>query len=69
MMSMFRHPSAYFYQKLTRPLLTTDGSTLRTVLDARTYIARCHCPRSSRLFKSDTSECFLLSSRGNSLHL
>ena len=31
-------PSAYLFQKLTRPLVTKDGRTLRTVLDARTYM-------------------------------
>ena len=30
--------SAYLSQKLTRPLVTKDGSTLCTVLDARTYM-------------------------------
>jgi len=29
---------AYLSQKLTRPLPTNDGGTLRTVLDARTYM-------------------------------
>jgi len=29
---------AYLSQKLTRPLPTKDGGTLRTVLDARTYM-------------------------------
>jgi hypothetical protein len=38
MMSMFRRRSDYLHQKLSRPLLTTDGSTLRTVMDARTYM-------------------------------
>ena len=28
----------YLSQKLTRPLVTKDGSVLRTVLDARTYM-------------------------------
>ena len=31
-------PSAYLSQKLTRPLVTKDGGTLRTVLDARAYM-------------------------------
>jgi hypothetical protein len=31
------HP-AYLSRKLTRPLPTKDGGTLRTVLDARTYM-------------------------------
>jgi len=31
-------PPAYLSQKLTRPLVTKDGGTLRTVLDARTYM-------------------------------
>ena len=31
---------AYLSQKLTRPLATKDGGTLRTVLDARTYMLR-----------------------------
>jgi len=30
--------TAYLSQKLTRPLPTKDGGTLRTVLDARTYM-------------------------------
>jgi len=29
---------AYLSQKLTRPLVTKDGGTLCTVLDARTYM-------------------------------
>ena len=29
---------AYLSQKLTRPLPTKDGGTLRTVLDVRTYM-------------------------------
>ncbi len=29
---------AYLSQKLERPLPTKDGGTLRTVLDARTYM-------------------------------
>jgi len=29
---------AYLSQKLTRPLVTKDGGTLYTVLDARTYM-------------------------------
>ena len=29
---------AYLSKKLTRPLVTKDGGTLRTVLDARTYM-------------------------------
>ena len=29
---------AYLSQKLTRPLVTKDGGTLRTVMDARTYM-------------------------------
>jgi len=28
----------YLSQKLTRPLVTKDGGTLRTVLDARSYM-------------------------------
>ena len=31
---------AYLSQKLTRPLPTKDGGTLRTVLDARAYMLR-----------------------------
>ena len=31
---------AYLSKKLTRPLVTKDGGTLRTVLDARTYMLR-----------------------------
>jgi hypothetical protein len=31
---------AYLSQKLHRPLPTKDGGTLRTVLDARTYMLR-----------------------------
>ena len=29
---------SYLSQSLTRPLRTTDGGTLRTILDARTYM-------------------------------
>ena len=29
---------AYLSQKLTRPLVTKDGGTLRTLLDARAYM-------------------------------
>ena len=35
--AMLRLP-AYLSQKLTRPLVTKDGGTLRTVLDARSYM-------------------------------
>src|SRR5215471_12525359 len=35
---MFRPSRAYLSRKLTRPLPTKDGGTLRTVLDARTYM-------------------------------
>jgi hypothetical protein len=31
-------PAPYLSRKLTRPLRTKDGVTLRTVLDARTYM-------------------------------
>jgi hypothetical protein len=31
-------PPAYLRTNLTRPLLTKDGGTLRTVLNARTYM-------------------------------
>jgi hypothetical protein len=31
-------PAPYLSRKLTRPLPTKDGGTLRTVLDARTYM-------------------------------
>jgi hypothetical protein len=31
-------PAAYLSKKLTGPLRTKDGSTLRTVLDARIYM-------------------------------
>src|SRR5262249_805669 len=30
----------YLSQKLTRPVVTKDGGTLRTVLDARSYMLR-----------------------------
>jgi hypothetical protein len=30
-------PAPYLSQKLTRPIRTKDGGTLRTVLDARSY--------------------------------
>jgi hypothetical protein len=30
--------STYFTNKLTRPILTTDGGTLRTVLDVQNYL-------------------------------
>src|SRR5262245_56567151 len=32
--------TAYLSRKLTRPLVTKDGGTLRTVLDARAYMHR-----------------------------
>ena len=32
------HVPAYLSQKLTRPLVTKDGGTLRTVLEARAYM-------------------------------
>jgi hypothetical protein len=32
--------SAYLSKKLTRPLATKDGGTLRTILDARVYMLR-----------------------------
>jgi hypothetical protein len=35
---MSRMPPEYLSQKLNRPLPTKDGGTLRTVLDARTYM-------------------------------
>jgi hypothetical protein len=31
-------PAPYLSQKLTQPIHTKDGGTLRTVLDARTYM-------------------------------
>jgi hypothetical protein len=31
-------PAPYLTKKLTRPIPTKDGGTLRTVLDARTYM-------------------------------
>jgi hypothetical protein len=31
-------PAPYLTKKLTRPIHTKDGGTLRTVLDARTYM-------------------------------
>jgi hypothetical protein len=31
-------PASYLTQKLTQPLVTKDGGTLRTVLDARAYM-------------------------------
>jgi hypothetical protein len=35
---MMLRPAPYLSQKLTRPIPTKDGGTLRTVLDARTYM-------------------------------
>jgi hypothetical protein len=32
--------SSYLSKKLTRPLATKDGGTLRTILDARAYVLR-----------------------------
>jgi hypothetical protein len=32
--------SAYLSKKLTRPLATKDGGTLRTILDVRAYMLR-----------------------------
>ena len=39
---------AYLSQKLTRPLPTKDGGTLRTVLDARTYMLALSKQRETR---------------------
>jgi hypothetical protein len=33
-------PRSYLSQRLTRPLQTKDGGTLRTILDARSYMLR-----------------------------
>ena len=44
---MLRGP-AYLSQKLTRPVRTTDGGTLRTVLDARTYMLALSADREHR---------------------
>jgi hypothetical protein len=41
-------PAAYLTQKLTRPLRTKDGGTLRTVLDARTYMLALSADREHR---------------------
>ena len=38
LISMIHRPPAYLAKKLARPLRTTDGRTLRTVLDARAYM-------------------------------
>jgi hypothetical protein len=35
---MLLRPAPHLSRKLTRPLHTKDGGTLRTVLDARTYM-------------------------------
>jgi hypothetical protein len=32
------HPASYLSQKLTRPIPTKDGGTLRTVAEARAYM-------------------------------
>jgi hypothetical protein len=39
---------AYLQTKLTRPLPTKDGGTLRTVLDARTYMLGLSADREMR---------------------
>ncbi len=36
--SAMLRPAPYLSRKLTRPIPTEDGGTLRTVLDARTYM-------------------------------
>jgi hypothetical protein len=41
-------PSPYLSRKLTRPLHTKDGGTLRTVLDARTHILALSQDREQR---------------------
>lgn len=41
-------PAPYLPQKLTRPIPTKDGGTLRTVLDARTYMLRLSKERERR---------------------
>jgi hypothetical protein len=43
-----RMSPAYLSQKLTRPLPTKDGGTLRTVLDARTYMLALSKQRETR---------------------
>jgi hypothetical protein len=54
---------AYLSQRLTRPLRTKDGGTLRTVLDARSYMLKlsqdrqrsAQWQRAARLAKADVS--------------
>ncbi len=41
-------PAPYLSQKLTRPIHTKDGGTLRTVLDARTYMLGLSADREMR---------------------
>jgi hypothetical protein len=42
-------PAPYLSQKLTRPISTKDGGTLRTVLGARTYMVGLSKDRELRL--------------------
>jgi hypothetical protein len=39
-LAFWRMARSYLSQRLTRPLPTKDGGTLRTVLDARSYMLR-----------------------------
>jgi len=45
---MFRPCLAYLSKNLTRPIRTKDGGTLRTVLDARTYMLALSKRRETR---------------------
>jgi len=52
-------PAAYLSKKLTRPLRTKDGSTLRTVLDARTYMLALSEDREHRAQWQQAAELLL----------
>jgi len=51
-------PVPYLSQKLTQPLPTKDGGTLRTVLDARTYMLALSKGREVALNGNGQPNCF-----------
>jgi len=52
--------SPYLSQKLTRPLVTKDGGTLRTVLDARAYMLALSKDRERRAQWQHAAELLLV---------
>jgi hypothetical protein len=51
--------SPYLSQKLTRPLVTKDGGTLRTVKDARAYMLALSKQRETRAQRQQAAELLL----------